>query len=196
MTVDTSATGTDSDPLAAALADPAVAGRLVAAAKAFLGRWAGSMTATQRAAESEELVAEARQRAWARRDRFDPTQDAVTWLVVFVSNVAREYVRRRARDLNHAACGPSGDPPRLEDLALDIGRPVPDRVADRQFREDVDARLSPPERALLRMKYEEDLTFAEIGERLDMTECAVRVWHHRVVGRLRHEYRDSREVQP
>jgi RNA polymerase sigma-70 factor (ECF subfamily) len=195
MTVGTNTTGTDSDPLTAALADPAVAGRLIAAAKAFLGRRAASLTATQRAADAEELVAEARQRAWARRDRFDPSQDVVAWLVAFVSNVAREYVRRRSRDAAPTGCGPPGEPPRLENLAVDLARAVPDQVADRQFRADVDARLSQPERDLLRMKYDEDLTFAEIGERLEMTECAVRVWHHRVVGRLRQEYRESREVR-
>lgn len=195
MTVDTSTAGTESDPLTAALTDQAVGARLLAAAKAFLGRRAASVTATQRTAEAEELVAEARKRAWERRDRFDPSQDVVAWLVVFVSNVAREYVRRRSRDAAPAGCGPPGDPPKLEDLAVDLGRPVPDQVADRQFREDVDGRLTPPEREMVRLKYDEDLTFAEIGERLDMTECAVRVWHHRVVGRLRQQYGISPEVR-
>lgn len=195
MAVETSTTGTESDPLAAALTDPTVGARLTAAARAFLGRRAATLTATQRGAEAEELVAEAKQRAWARRDRFDPSQDVVAWLVTFVSNVAREYARRRARDANSTTCGPPDAPPRLEDLAVDLGRPATDRVADRQFREDVETHLTAPERDLIRLKYDEDLTFAEIGERLEMTECAVRVWHHRVVGRLRQQYGVSPEVR-
>lgn len=195
MTVESSTAGAENDALAVALTDRTVGTRLSAAAKAFLGRRAAAVTAAQQIAEAEEIVAEARKRAWERRDRFDPSRDVVAWLVVFVSNVAREHVRRRCRDATSAGCGPPGEPARLEDLAVDLGRPVPDGVADRQFREDVDARLAPPERELVRLKYDEDLTFAEIGERLDMTECAVRVWHHRVVGRLRQEYGICPEVR-
>jgi DNA-directed RNA polymerase specialized sigma24 family protein len=120
MTADARASGTERDPVAAAVADPAVGARLIAAARALLGRRAHSLPATQRSAEAEEIVSEAAKRALQRRDRFDPTRHVVTWLVGFVSNVARDGAKRHPGDVT----GPPWDAPRLEDL----GRPVEDAV--------------------------------------------------------------------
>ncbi len=171
----------ESDPVATALADAEVSRRLLAAARAFLSRRASTLTALQRVAEAEQIISEVRARALARRGDYDSNRDVVNWLVGFVINVARDHLRELAR----TPTGPPPDAPRLEDLATDLGRPVPDTVADKELVAGLLARLPREDGTLLRLKYEKDLTFAEIGERMDLNVNAVRVRHHRIIRRLR-----------
>ena len=191
MAADARVIATESDPVTAALADPVVNGRLLAAARAFLGRRADTLSATRRSAEAEEIVSKACAEALKRRADFDPTRDVVTWLVGFVRNVTRDHARKHAR----IPTGPPPDAPALEDLAVDLGRPVSDVVANKEFADNVYAQLAPDDRELLQLRYVNDLTCAEIASSRGTNENAVRVRCHRIIQRLRQQHAASGEVQ-
>jgi RNA polymerase sigma factor (sigma-70 family) len=177
------ATSNAEDPVVAALADQGIVDRLNAAARAFLGRRAYTLTATQRIAEAEEIVSIAQQRALERRDKFDPNGDVVKWLVGFVRTVGREKLGRA----NKNAMNLPNDAPRLEDLAVDLGLPVADALANRELADKLLSTLQPSDRELLRLKYELDLTFDEIATRLGSQKDAVRTQHYRLIVRLREQ---------
>jgi RNA polymerase sigma-70 factor, ECF subfamily len=157
------------DPVAAALADPAVGVRLRNAALAYLG-------ARGYAQDAADVVQEAVARVLKRCHAYDPTRDVVCWLVGFVVNVARERVKPHGR-------APTAGPP-LDTLADDL-RPVAEAVADRELATRLIRQLSPGEQELVELVYTERLTFAEIGERLGLTVTAARVRHHRTLKHLK-----------
>lgn len=170
------------DPVAAALKDPAVRTRLWNAARAFLGKRGAGLPPTQRTAEAEVIIQEAATRAWKHRDRYDASKDVVKWLVGFVINVARESAKKRAHD----TAGPAQDNSVLEALAVDPSRPVDDALADKLLVRHLLERLPPIEQDIVRMKYCEERTYAEIGQRLGMNENAVRVRAFRAIEKLKH----------
>ncbi|MBA4190607.1 MAG: hypothetical protein C0467_21690 [Planctomycetaceae bacterium] len=191
MTAEVRVIAAESDPVSAALADPVVHGRLLAAARTCLGRRATTLSRTQRAAEAEEITSKTQMEALKRRASFDPSRDVVSWLVGFVVNVTRDHLRKHARTPTH----PPPNVPGLEDLAVDLGRPVADSLADKEFMSKLLDQLPSDERELLLQKYRDDQTFAEIAEGRGSTETAVRVRCHRIIQRLRQQYGASGEVQ-
>jgi RNA polymerase sigma-70 factor (ECF subfamily) len=170
----------ESDPVAVALNDPGVQTRMGAAARAFLGRKAIQLTAMQRVAEAEVIVQEAASRAWQRRSHFDPSKDVVNWLVGFVRNVAREFAKKRCHEVVAVADGTQ-----LDVLALDRSRPAEETVVEKLLVRHLLEQLTSAERIVIQMKYVENLTCAEIGERIGVAENAVRVRIFRVIGKLK-----------
>jgi RNA polymerase sigma-70 factor (ECF subfamily) len=192
MTVGVTPPVAEADPVGAALNDPAVRIRLLAAARAFLAGRIFNLPPPQRGPEAEVIVQKAGLRAWERRAEYDPSRDIVRWLVAFVVNVTREHVKKYTR----CGTGPPPGPPELEELAADLGRPIGEVVADKQFVVELLARLPKADREIIRLAYFEDLTFAEIGGRVGLTENAARVRHHRIIARLRELAGGTGEVQP
>lgn len=179
-------------PVAVALNDPVVRTRLWNAARALLGRRGAELSPTQRTAEAEAVAQEAAARAWNHRDRFDASRDVVKWLGGFVLNVAREFAKKRCRD----ATSPPEDGPGLDALAVDPSRPVDDAVPDKLLANHLLEQLTPTDRDIVRMKYWEELTCAEIGLRLDMRENAVRTRLFRAIQRLKQVCGVTGEGQP
>ena len=168
-------------PVAVALKDPAVRLRLANAARALLGKRAAELSPTQRTAEAEVIVQEAAARAWKHRDRFDASRDVVKWLVGYIVNVAREFAKKRSHD----ATSPPEDGPALDEMAVDPSRPVDEAVTDKLLARHLVEQLPPTDRQIVEMKYWDELTCAEIGQRLDMQENAVRVRLFRAIQRLK-----------
>jgi RNA polymerase sigma factor (sigma-70 family) len=183
----------ESDPVTDAVADPAVWRQMTNAARAALGRRAFSLTRAQCAAEAEEVMARARERALSIRARYDPAQPVVPWLMGIVSKVTSEFVKKRGRD-------PTGPPPpsapQLDELAVDLRASDADALADAELVEHLLAPLSPDDRELIRLKYTDDLTFAEIAAQVGSNENALRVRLHRLIGRLREACKTLGEVLP
>ena len=192
MTRDLSIPLAGDGPVAVALNDPAIRARLNNAARAFLGKRAGELTPAQRTAEAEVIVQEAASRAWDRRDRFDGSKEVVKWLVGFVINVSREFAKDRAR----GGIGPTDDAHELEVLAVDPSRPIEDAIADRLLVEHLLARLPQLDREVVAMKFYEEKTGTEIGQRIGMNENAVRVRLHRAIQKLRTGCGLTGEAQP
>jgi RNA polymerase sigma-70 factor (ECF subfamily) len=180
------------DPVEVALNDPAIRTRLANAARAFLGKRVTELTLIQRTAEAEVITQEAAARAWKHRDQFDASRDVVKWLVGFVVNVAREFAKKRCR----ATTDPPEDGPELDALAVDPSRPLDDAITDKLLAGHLLAQLPPSDRDIVRMKYWEDLTCAEIGERIGLQENAVRVRLYRAILKLKQASGVAGEGQP
>jgi RNA polymerase sigma-70 factor (ECF subfamily) len=179
-------------PVAVALKDSTVRLRLSNAARALLGKRAAELSPTQRTAEAEVIVQEAAARAWKHRDRFDASRDVVKWLIGYIVNVARECAKRR----RHDATSPTGDGPGLDEMAVDPSRPVDEGAIDKLLARHLVEQLPPTDRQIVEMKYWDELTCAEIGERLDMQENAVRVRLYRAIQRLKQTCGVTGEGQP
>jgi RNA polymerase sigma-70 factor (ECF subfamily) len=191
MATDTPSLAED-DPVAVALADQTVVTRLQNAARAFFGSWGAHISRTERDGEIEVILQEVRLRALRHRERFDPSKDIVTWLVGFVRNVARERARERSR----LAAGLHPDGPELETLAIDRSRMIDDAVADQLTLNQLLEPLPAIERDILLMKYRDEMTFAEVGQRLGMRENAVRIRAFRALQKVRATQGFSGEGQP
>lgn len=182
----------ENHPVAVALSDPAIQVRLWNAARAFLGRRSSELSPTQRTAEAEAIAQEAACRAWKRRDQFDASKDVVKWLVGFVINVAREFAKKRSRD----PTGPPDDGYDLEALAADPSRPLDDAIGDKLLVEQLLAKLPQLDRQIVLMKYCDEMTCAEIGERIGLNENAVRIRVYRAILKLKNMCGLAGEGQP
>lgn len=180
------------DPVAVALNDRAIQTRLWNAARAFLGKRGAELSPTQRTAEAEVIVQEAAARAWKRREQFDASRDIVKWLVGFVINVAREFAKKRPRDTT----GPPEDGPDLDALAVDPSRPLDDAIADKLLVDHLLAKLPVLDRHIVVMKYCDEMTCAEIGQRMGMNENAVRIRVYRAILKLKQVCGLTGEGQP
>ncbi len=191
MTVGVIPEAAETDPITAALNNPSVRTQLLDVAWACLAGRIFNIPSAQRGPEAEEIVQKAGLRAWEIRTHYDPNREVVCWLIGIVRNVAREHVKKYAR----GTTGPPSAPAELEDLVTDLGRPVGDAVADRAFAEGLLEQLPQPDREIVRLAYYEDLTFAEIGASVGLTEGAARLRHHRALDRLRELAGGTEEVQ-
>lgn len=193
MTTDVSSPFAAGDPVAAALKDPQVLERLDNTARAVLGPRARGLSASQVTAEVEVIRQEALKRAWVHRERFDPAKgDPGQWLNGFVAKVACEVARSRRRGVAGATVGVAN----LDTATAAPDRPVDDTVADRLLVKDLLAQLPPIDRDILCMKHQQDMTYAEIGQRVGMNENAVRVRAFRAVRTLNAKYTYTGEERP
>jgi RNA polymerase sigma-70 factor (ECF subfamily) len=145
--------------------------------RSFLGKRAAELSPAQRTAEAEVLAQEAAARAWKHRDRFDASRDVVKWLVGYIVNVAREFAKNRCRD----ATSQPQEGPGLEGRAVDRSRPVDDAVTDKLLADHLLEQLQPTDRQIVRLKYWDELTCAEIRQRVGLQENAVRIRLYRAI---------------
>lgn len=120
-------------------------------------------------------------RAWRRRASCATPDAPLPWLLAITRNEALRY---RARDRNERAY--------LQAVAARVD-PVPaaadpaENATDRVWIDTVVRRLSSADQRLLRLRYESDLTTAQIARRLGMPEGTVKIRLHRMRKRLRGE---------
>jgi RNA polymerase sigma-70 factor (ECF subfamily) len=179
-------------PVAIALKDSAIQLRLANAARALLGKRAAELPTTQKTAEAEVIVQEAAARAWKHRDRFDASRDVVKWLIGFIVNVAREFAKKRCHD----PTSPPADGPGLEALAIDTSRPVDEAATDKLLADHLLEQLPPTDRQIVELKYWEEMTCPEIGQRIAMQENAVRIRLYRAIQKLKQMCGVTGEGQP
>jgi RNA polymerase sigma-70 factor (ECF subfamily) len=117
----------------------------------------------------------------------------VKWLVGFVTNVAREFAKKRCQD---AAISPLQEAPGLEALAVDPARPADDAINDKLFANHLLEQLPPTDRQIVEMKYWEEMTCPEIGQRIGMQENAVRIRLYRAIQKLKQVCGVTGEGQP
>ncbi len=192
MMLDVSTPLAENHPVAVALNDPAIQIRLLNAARAFLGRRSGELSLTQRTEEAKAIAQEAASRAWKRRDQFDASKDVVKWLVGFVINVVREFAKKHSRDPTNLP----EDGSDLEVLAVDPSRPLDDAIADKLLVEQLIAQLSQLDRQVVLMKYCEEMTCAEIAQRVGMNENAIRLRVYRAILKIKNLCGLTGEGQP
>ena len=129
-------------------------------------------------AEAEEAVQEALMRAWTRRHACRSPDAPLPWMLEITRNESRRLLARRARR-NSAAEGGSGS----RELEAEDDQLV--STTTRVTVEQALARLEDSDRRVLRLRYADDLTQAEVARRLGLPEGTVKVRLHRARGRLR-----------
>src|SRR5437879_3042844 len=195
MNTTSSLLGQADDPVAASLADLGVLRRLQNAAIAMLRRSHIGLPITQRLAEAEEVLQEAARRALARRNDFDAAKSVVQWLVGFVVMVCRERTRSRsAAQIPAATMG--DDPIPLEEIVADLHCPVEDTVANRLDARQMLDRLPIADQELVRLRFFEDASAADIGRQLGLSPGAVRVRLCRAILRLKDDFAKREGAQP
>jgi len=129
----------------------------------------------QNRATAEELVQEAFARVWASPNTPSAEPDFRRWLYRAITNLARDYHRRRLVEAKLLFWNPPAVDPIVEVLH---------RAEDRELLRAVLA-LPFKDRHAIYLHYFEGLTFAEVGEVLGITEIAARVRVHRALQSLR-----------
>ena len=126
--------------------------------------WAGMVLAICRRmlpseADAEDVVAQTFAEAWGARERFDPGRGRLPgWLAGIARNRAMDRLRSLGRLPDPMA--DVSDRPSAEDTS--------ERVADRLLVATLMGELPPAQRRVLALAFWEDLTQAEIAERLEL----------------------------
>jgi RNA polymerase sigma-70 factor (ECF subfamily) len=129
------------------------------------------------------------------RFRGDHEEELLAWLGRIlhhnIANVTQHYKGTQKSNVGREVplAGPGGAGPGVQDVALDTPTPGGRAMAreDLAALERARARLPEEYREVLRLRYEEDLSFPEIGARMGCSEEAARKRFVRAVDRLRKE---------
>jgi RNA polymerase sigma-70 factor, ECF subfamily len=129
-------------------------------------------------AAAEEVTAAAFERAYRKRNRFDPERgEPRAWLFGIARNAALDELRRRGRQAELAA-----EPADVEGFGVEEG------VERNERRLAVSAaleRLEPHERELIALKFFAGLANAEIAQVLGISESNAGTKLHRAITKLR-----------
>jgi RNA polymerase sigma-70 factor, ECF subfamily len=137
---------------------------------------------TRDTALAEDAAQEALLRAWRARASCRTPEAPGPWLVAIARNVALGALTRQRRQPYSVALEGSrlreADPKAQDAMA---------QALERVVFGDLLRLLTAPERRLLRLRYEDDLTHPEIARRLGLPEGTVKVRLHRLRARLHEE---------
>jgi RNA polymerase sigma-70 factor (ECF subfamily) len=137
---------------------------------------------TRDAVLAEDAAQDAVLRAWRARDSCRTPEAPGPWLTAIARNVALRALSRRGRDpyplASEGSRMPEADPKDQDVMAQTLERVVFGNLL---------CLLTAPERRLLRLRYEDDLTQPEIARRLGLPEGTVKVRLHRLRARLHEE---------
>lgn len=128
---------------------------------------------------AREITQEAFLRLWERRDRLAAGSNEAAWLTRVTTNLAISHRRGVLARLRHRPAEPyEADPAalaiaRIEAHAVRLALLV----------------LKPRERAVLALRYEQGLSFAEVGAALGRPEATMRTWCHRALEKLQRRLR-------
>jgi len=150
----------------------------------FLLRYAGDETLAEDAAQDTFV------KAWKNLKRFDETKPLSPWLLRIARNAANDILRKkRTTPFSHmSGTGKDNEDIPFEDTLADDA-PLPAELFERKELAQALARalgeLSERDRALLLLRYEDDLAFDDIAAALDAPLNTVKSWHRRALLRLR-----------
>lgn len=132
---------------------------------------------------AREITHEAFLRLWERRDRLAADSNEKAWLMRVATNLALSHRRGVLVRRRHSAAQAIGADPAAVALA---------RIEGDAMRQALRT-LQPYERAVLDLRYQQDLSFLEIGELLGRPEATVRTSCHRALEKL-HRHLDVSTV--
>jgi len=138
---------------------------------------------------AEDIAQEAFVKAWRNLKRYDTGKPFAPWMLAITRNAALDHLRKR-RAVPFSALSPKDDDEGLafaDTLASD--EPLPEEVLARaQSDQTVAAALAQlPERdrTVLTLRYEDELSFEDIGGVMAAPMNTVKSWHRRAQARLR-----------
>ena len=136
-------------------------------------------------ADAEEAVQEALVRAWIRRHACRSPEAPLPWILEITRNESRRLLARHARRQRSATDQATQWEPEVEDEEL---MSATTRVTVEQAL----AVLEDADRQVLRLRYRDDLTQADVARRLGVPEGTVKARLHRARARLRTILEDAR----
>jgi RNA polymerase sigma-70 factor (ECF subfamily) len=126
---------------------------------------------------AQEICHEAFLRLWQHRSRLGEQANERAWLMRVAMNLAIDHRRSLLTILRHRGSeAPSPDP-----AATALAQ------IDREEMRRALRRLPRRERALLALRFEQDLSFPEIGRIFGRPEATVKTWVHRALDKLQQE---------
>ncbi len=129
---------------------------------------------------AQEITHEAFLRLWQHRDRLGDHANEKAWLMRVAINLALDYRRSLLTALRHRQ--PETPMPDPASTAID--------QLEREEMRSALRRLPRRERAVLALRFEQGLSFPEIGQMLGRPEATVKTWVHRALDRLQRELGD------
>jgi RNA polymerase sigma-70 factor (ECF subfamily) len=126
---------------------------------------------------AQEICHEAFLRLWEHRSRLGVNANEKAWLMRVAINLAIDHRRSLFTALRYRGT----DAPVLDPATAAVGQ------LEREAMRRALRRLRRRERALLVLRFEQDLSFPEIGRILGRPEATVKTWIHRALDRLQRE---------
>lgn len=145
---------------------------------------------SDRSADSEDLAQEIFLRAYERIGHLEDPERFSSWLYSMALNYCRDYAKNVRRETYPMSETEQSEDDRRSDQRSVVDRLLIDEASDRLW-EALDG-LDPKYLVPLLLKYRDDLPYAVISERMDVSESALKVRVHRARKRLRERlYSDS-----
>jgi len=126
---------------------------------------------------AQEICHEAFLRLWQHRNRLGENANEKAWLMRVAINLATDHRRSLLTALRHR--GDAVQPVDPANAALT-------HIEREEMRRAL-LRLRRRDRALLALRFEQDLSFPEIGRIFGRPEATVKTWVHRALDRLQRE---------
>ncbi|MEO6796329.1 MAG: sigma-70 family RNA polymerase sigma factor [Candidatus Dormibacter sp.] len=126
---------------------------------------------------AQEITHEAFLRLWQHRDRLGEHANEKAWLMRVAINLALDHRRSLLTALRHRQ--PEAPMPDPATAAIDH--------LEREAMRRALQRLSRRDRAVLALRFEQGLSFPEIGHIVGRPEPTVKTWVHRALARLQRE---------
>ncbi|MFA6445926.1 MAG: RNA polymerase sigma factor [Candidatus Paceibacterota bacterium] len=137
--------------------------------------------------DSEDIVQDVFVKVWKNIDKYDAKQNFRTWLFTIARNTTIDWLRKKKHVPLSSFDSDEGDNI-ISDTAKD-NELLPDELAekadDKMFVEKILQTLSPENREILFLHYNEELTFDEIGKILRKPLHTVKSQHRRALLSLR-----------
>jgi RNA polymerase sigma-70 factor (ECF subfamily) len=126
---------------------------------------------------AQEICHEAFLRLWQHRSRLGDNANEKAWLMRVAINLAIDHRRSLFTALRHRGSDAPPTDPATEAMA---------HIEREEMRRAL-LRLRTRDRALLALRFEQDLSFPEIGRIFGRPEATVKTWVHRALDRLHRE---------
>jgi RNA polymerase sigma factor (sigma-70 family) len=126
---------------------------------------------------AQEICHEAFLRLWQHRNRLGEQANARAWLMRVAVNLAIDHRRSLLTALRHRG----SDVPALDPATAALAH------IDREEMRRALLALRRRDRAVLALRFEQDLSFPEIGRIFGRPEATVKTWAHRALDRLHRE---------
>jgi RNA polymerase sigma-70 factor (ECF subfamily) len=124
-----------------------------------------------------DITHEAFLRLWQHRDGLPPGSNEKAWLIRVATNLAISHRRSLSAAFRRERDSPE---------QVDPGSEALNRIELAQMRRAL-LRLRPRDRAVLSLRFDQGLGFAQIGMTLGRPENTVKTWLHRSLAKLRRE---------
>ena len=145
-----------------------------------------ALSLTQDTQVANDIAQESFIKAWKKIRRFIPTKNFQTWVFSITRNSAIDWLRRKKETAFSAFEDELGNNPLVAGLADD--NPLPhellEKAEDAAYVQGLLENLDPLYRDVLNLRYEKDLTFAEIGKALKRPLHTVKSQHRRALATL------------